>query len=90
MMWGCIYALIPKLTGRRPNQLLVGMHFWLSLIGLVVYSFALIIGGTLKGLIWVEGAPFIESVTVMFPYWVWRAIGGSFMFFGHIIFWYNI
>jgi len=90
MMWGCIYALIPKLTGRRPNQLLVGMHFWLSLIGLVVYSFSLMIGGTLKGLMWVEGAPFIESVTVMFPYWLWRAIGGSFMFFGHVIFWFNI
>ncbi len=90
MLWGCIYALIPKLIGRRPNQFLVGIHFWLSFIGLVVYSFSLMIGGTLKGLSWIEGAPFIESVTLMVPYWVWRAIGGSFMFFGHVVFWYNI
>ena len=89
-LWGCIYALIPKLIGKRPNQLLVGIHFWLSFIGLLAYTFALMVGGTAKGLSWIEGAPFIESVTLMVPYWLWRAIGGSFMFFGHIVFWYNI
>jgi cytochrome c oxidase cbb3-type subunit 1 len=25
----------------------------------------------------------------MFEYWVWRAIGGSLMFFSHIIYFYN-
>jgi len=89
-LWGCIYALIPKLIGRQPSQLLVGMHFWLSFIGLIAYTFALMIGGTAKGLSWIEGAPFIESVVLMVPYWLWRAIGGAFMFFGHIVFWYNI
>ena len=89
-IWGCIYAIIPKLIGKQPNQLLVGVHFWLSFIGLIAYTFALMIGGTLKGLSWIEGAPFIESVALMVPYWLWRAIGGSFMFFGHLVFWYNI
>jgi len=89
-LWGCIYALIPKLIGKQPNQLLVGVHFWLCFVGLIAYTFALMIGGTAKGLSWIEGAPFIESVALMVPYWLWRAIGGSFMFFGHIVFWYNI
>jgi len=89
-LWGCIYALIPKLIGKQPSQLLVGVHFWLSFIGLMAYTFALMVGGTLKGLSWIEGAPFIESVVLMVPYWLWRAIGGSFMFFGHLVFWYNI
>jgi len=89
-LWGCIYALIPNLIGKQPNQLLVGVHFWLCFVGLIAYTFALMIGGTAKGLSWIEGAPFIDSVALMVPYWVWRAIGGSFMFFGHIIFWYNI
>ncbi len=89
-LWGCIYALVPKLIGREPNQLLVGVHFWLSFLGLIVYTFSLMIGGTERGLSWIEGAPFIESVSLMFPYWLWRAIGGTFMFFGHIFFWYNL
>ena len=78
------------MIGKQPNQLLVGVHFWLCFIGLIAYTFALMIGGTAKGLSWIEGAPFIESVSLMVPYWLWRAIGGSFMFFGHIVFWYNI
>ena len=89
-LWGCIYAIIPKLTGKEPKQILVGAHFWLALIGLFAYTFALMIGGTFRGLNWIEGAPFIESVVLMVPYWLWRAIGGSFMFFSHIIFWYNL
>jgi len=89
-LWGSIYAIIPKLIGKEPNQLLVGAHFWLAFIGLIAYSFALMIGGTYRGLSWIEGLPFIDSVVLMVPYWLWRAIGGSFMFFSHIIFWYNL
>ncbi|HZH88343.1 MAG TPA: hypothetical protein VFD78_04110, partial [Chitinophagaceae bacterium] len=47
------------------------------------------VGGTLKGLSWIEGEPFIESVILMQPYWVWRAVGGSLMLISHIIFAYN-
>lgn len=46
-------------------------------------------GGTLKGLSWIDGDPFIDSVNLMQPYWVWRAIGGSLMFLSHIMFAYN-
>jgi len=45
-LWGSIYALVPKLIGREPNQLLVGVHFWLSFLGMIVYTFSLMIGGT--------------------------------------------
>jgi len=89
-LWGSIYAIIPKLIGKEPKQLLVGAHFWLAFIGLIAYTFALMIGGTYRGLSWIEGAPFIESVVLMVPYWLWRAVGGSFMFFSHVIFWYNL
>jgi len=53
------------------------------------YSVPLSIGATLKGLMWMEGKPFIDSVVLMFDYWVWRAIGGTLMFISHLIFAYN-
>lgn len=89
VLWACIYSIIPKLTGKSPKNLLVGAHFWLAFIGLFAYMLSLMIGGTEKGLSWIEGNPFIESVTLMQPYWVWRAIGGSLMFLSHLIFAYN-
>lgn len=88
-IWGGAYAIIPRLTRKEPPQHLVGAHFWLAFIGLILYCFPLMFGATLKGMMWMEGKPFIDSVVKMFDYWVWRAIGGSLMFFSHIIFFYN-
>lgn len=88
-IWGGAYAIVPRLTGKEPPQHLVGAHFWLAFVGLLLYAVPLSIGGTLKGLMWMEQQPFIDSVVVMFDYWVWRAIGGSLMFLSHFFFAYN-
>lgn len=90
LIWGGIYALLPRLTGKEPSHLLIGIHFWFALLGLLIYGFALMIGGTMQGKSWIEGFPFIHSVELMLPYWIWRAIGGTFMFISHIIFAYNL
>lgn len=88
-LWGGFYVVIPRLTGKEPPQHLVGVHFWLAFIGLILYSVPLSIGSTLRGLMWMEGKPFIDSVVLMFDYWLWRAIGGSLMFISHLVFAYN-
>ena len=75
---------------NEPPQLAVGAHFWLALIGVSVYSIPLMIGGTMQGLSWIAGEAFIESVTLMAPFWVWRAIGGTMMLLSHLIFAYNV
>lgn len=90
LLWGSIYAMVPRLTGQEPPQLTVGAHFWLALIGLMFYTVPLMYGSTLKGLLWMEGKPFIDSVVLMAPYWLWRAIGGSLMWLAHVLFVYNL
>lgn len=89
VLWGCIYTILPKLTGKEPPQLLVGTHFWFAFIGLFAYMVSLMAGGTLRGLSWIDGNPFLESVILMKPFWVWRAVGGSLMFISHLVFAYN-
>ncbi len=89
-IWGGIYAILPRLSGQEAPQITVGAHFWLALVGLMFYTVPLMYGGTLRGLMWMEGGNFIESVTFMAPYWLWRAIGGSLMWLSHIFFAYNI
>ena len=88
-LWGGIYAIVPRLTGKEPPQHLVGAHFWIAFIGLIFYVVPLSIGATLRGMMWMDSKPFIDSVAMMFQYWVWRAIGGSLMFISHIIFAYS-
>lgn len=89
MLWGFIYTIVPRLTGKEPPQITVGAHFWLALIGLLFYTFPLMYGSTLRGLLWMNGKPFIDSVELMAPFWLWRAIGGSLMWLSHILFAYN-
>jgi cytochrome c oxidase cbb3-type subunit I len=88
-IWGGTYAIVPRLTGKEPPQHLVGANFWLAFVGLLLYAVPLMIGGTLKGLMWMENKPFIDSVVMMFDFWIWRAIGGSLMFIAHVIYFYN-
>ena len=88
-LWGGFYVVIPRLTGKEPPQHLVGAHFWLAFIGLLFYAIPLSVGATLRGLMWMEGKPFIDSVVLMFDYWLWRAIGGSLMFISHLVFAFN-
>lgn len=89
ILWACMYALLPKMTGREPSQLLVGAHFWLAFIGLFAYTVSLMAGGTVKGMAWMEGVPFIDTVVATRGYWTWRAVGGTLMFISHWIFAWN-
>lgn len=89
-LWAGMYAIIPRLTGKEPPQITVGAHFWFALIGLLFYSVPLMYGGTLRGLSWMQGNPFMDSVILMAPHWLWRAIGGSLMWLSHLFFAYNL
>lgn len=88
-LWACMYAVLPRITGREPSQLLVGAHFWMAFVGLFAYMISLMAGGTIKGLQWMDGKPFVDTVTGTRPFWAWRAIGGSLMFLSHLLFAWN-
>lgn len=88
-LWAGIYAVIPRLTGREAPQITIGAHFWLALVGLMFYTIPLMYGGTLRGLSWMNGQPFVETVKLMMPFWLWRAIGGTLMWLSHLFFAYN-
>lgn len=89
-LWACMYAIIPRITGKETSKTFVGVHFWMAFIGLLFYSIPLMYGSTLKGYYWMEKLPFIGSVELMAPYWLWRAIGGSLMWLSHFVFAYNL
>jgi cytochrome c oxidase cbb3-type subunit I len=90
LIWGAVYGLVPRMTGHEPRPVFVGIHFWFALIGYLLYSGALMIGGTMQGRNWIAGTPYIHSVTDMLPYWLWRAVGGTLMFLSHLVFAYNV
>ncbi len=88
--WGGIYALLPRATKKEPSRLACGLHFWLAFLGVTIYVGVLSIAGTLQGLTWAHGDPFIASVEAAAPYWQARAVSGSMMFVAHCVFAYNV
>ena len=90
LAWGALYALVPRATGRQPNRIAVGLHFWFATIGVTFYVISLSVAGTVQGLAWAAGNPFIASVDAAAPYWVGRAVAGTLMFLAHVIFAYNV
>lgn len=89
-VWGGIYALLPLATGKSPGRLGIALHFWMALVGSFIYITALSIGGTIQGLDWIRGLPFIQSVIDMQPYYLWRGVGGMLMFLSHLVFAWNV
>ena len=59
------------------------------LIPLLMLWRTLMAGGTVKGMAWVEGVPFIDTVIATRGYWTWRAVGGTLMYVSHFIFAWN-
>jgi cytochrome c oxidase cbb3-type subunit 1 len=90
LIWGSVYGLVPRITGREPSPALVGVHFWLALGGLMIYALSLWFGGTTQGSSWVDGLPFMESVRRVMPFMVWRTVGGVFMLASHVVFAINL
>ena len=89
-LWGGLYALLPLATGKHASRLGMALHFWLALVGSFIYIVSLSVGGTIQGLDWERGQPFIQSVVDMSPYYVWRGIGGVLMFLSHLVFAWNV
>jgi cytochrome c oxidase cbb3-type subunit 1 len=89
-IWGGLYALLPLATGKQPSQLGLSLHFWMAVVGSFIYVISLSIGGTIQGLDWIHGLPFIQSVVDLQAYWVWRGVGGALMFLSHVVFAWNV
>ncbi len=97
--FGSIYAVVPWLWKRQGmySAKLVEAHFWLALVGTLIYVFAMWNSGIIQGLMWrtynesgTLAYSFIDSLIAMHPYYVARAIGGLFFLIGAVIGSYNI
>ena len=86
--FGGIYFAMPRVMLREwPYPRLIGLHFWLSGGGILVYVFFLTIGGWLQGMAMLDAAkPFMESVDVTIIYLKMRSLGGALMTAGHLVF----
>lgn len=99
MTFGMIYWLIPKLYGRELySKKLATAHFWLGLLGILIYMLSMYISGLTQGLMWLDFDAdgylvypnFIETVAVIIPFYWLRFLGGLMYVAGVIVMFYNV
>ena len=97
--FGSIYAAVPWLWKRESmySPRLVEVHFWLAVAGTIIYVLAMWNSGIIQGLMWRTYASdgtlaysFIDSLVVMHPYYIARAVGGTLFLIGALVGCYNI
>ncbi len=99
MTIGALYCLIPRLYGKTQMHSIkaIDVHFWLSTIGVVLYTVSMWISGIQQGLMRrafnADGTltySFIESVIASYPYYYIRLVGGALFLGGMFILAWNV
>jgi cbb3-type cytochrome c oxidase subunit I len=86
-----VYYGLQRLTGRKIYSVrLVKWHYWLLLIGFLIFLISLTIAGLQQSVGWALGYPVAQWSLVLLPMWLVRSIGGILMFTSSCLFAYNI
>lgn len=99
LAFGMIYYLVPKLWNTNLySKKLAEQHFWLGLMGIVLYYVSMVVAGVTQGMMWkaidqngqLVYPEFVETVVRIVPlYWV-RALGGVLYIAGFVLMVVNI
>jgi cytochrome c oxidase cbb3-type subunit 1 len=93
-----IYYIIPKIYNTEIYSIkIANTHFWLVLIGQLVFSITMWITGIQQGALWKAVTPdgslkytFIETMVRNYPFWKLRTVAGLIFTIGMLFFIYNI
>ncbi len=98
MIMASIFHMAPRLFNRELySKSLMEKQFWLQTTGIVLYFSSMWIAGITQGMMWRAvdeygnlAYSFIDTVTVLHPYYTIRALAGVLYLVGFFMFAYNI
>jgi cytochrome c oxidase cbb3-type subunit I/II len=99
LIFGIIYYLVPRLWNNKMySHKLIDTHFWVGLLGILIYYISMWTAGITEGLMWravdVNGRlvypDFVEIVMRVVPLYYVRFIGGALYLVGFLLLIYNV
>jgi cytochrome c oxidase cbb3-type subunit I len=98
MIMAALFHMVPRMYKREIySKSLMDTQFWLQTTGIVLYFTSMWIAGITQGMMWRAydeyGSlvySFIDTVTVLHPYYTIRAVGGLLYLIGFFMFAFNI
>ncbi len=97
MVFATLMHSAPRVFKREIySKSLLEAQFWIQTVAVVLYFTSMWIAGITQGMMWRAVDEygnlmysFIDTVNVLHPYWVIRAVGGTLYFIGLLMFAYN-
>ncbi len=98
MIMAAIFHMLPRLYKREIySKKLMETQLWMQTVGVVLYFTSMWVAGITQGMMWRASDQygnlaysFIDTVTVLHPYYTIRGIGGLLYLLGFFIFVYNV
>lgn len=99
LTFGMLYWLIPRMWNTELySKKLANMHFWIATLGILIYAIPLYWAGFVQGFMWQDfnadgtlvNGQFLDTVTVLKPFYAMRSLGGSLYIIGAILMAYNL
>jgi cytochrome c oxidase cbb3-type subunit I len=98
MIMAALFHMAPRVFKREIySKSLMAAQFWIQTLGVVLYFTSMWIAGITQGMMWRAhdefgnlAYSFIDTVTVLHPYYTIRAVGGTLYLIGFLMFAYNI
>ena len=98
MIMAAIFHMVPRLFRRELySKKLMETQLWLQTVGVVLYFTSMWVAGITQGMMWRASDQygnlaysFIDTVTVLHPYYTIRGVGGLLYLIGFLMFVYNV
>lgn len=98
MLIAAIYHMTPRIAKREIySKSLMNTQFWIQTLGVTLYFTSMWIAGITQGMMWRAADEygnlaysFIDTVSVLQPYFTIRAVGGTLYVVGMLLFAFNI
>jgi cytochrome c oxidase cbb3-type subunit 1 len=88
---GMVEYLWPKLVGKAwYSSKLNAWNYWLSTIGLFVMFIDLMVAGVMQGYLWMNLAPWEQSLIASMAFWHIRSVAGTAIIAGQLLLAYNM
>ncbi|MHC4268038.1 MAG: cytochrome-c oxidase, cbb3-type subunit I [Planctomycetota bacterium] len=99
LTFGIVYFIVPKLWKTDLySKNLANIHFWLGILGILLYYVSMLSAGITQGLMWravdANGSlvypDFVETTMRIVPLFLFRALGGVLFLSGYVLLLYNV
>jgi cytochrome c oxidase cbb3-type subunit I/II len=88
---GCMFWLVPRITGKKLySKKLMDITWWITFMGFITFMAGMMLAGLVANASWYAHLTIAQTLPVLQPYFILRAVGGGIVVVSAFLFAINI